>query len=135
MFKNPGTKIILIVDDSEQMLTLMKLMLTRVGFHVVASRNAHKALVLLGEVKPDLIITDQMMPEVDGLQLCREIRKRPGCQHIPILLRTHSMMDKPQIERALEAGANDVMHLLMLPTEFVEQVRKLLEATSNSLAD
>jgi DNA-binding response OmpR family regulator len=135
VFKNPDTKIILIVDDSEQMLTLMKLMLTRVGFHVIAARNAHETLRLLGEIKPDLIITDQMMPEVDGLELCREIRKRPGYAHTPILLRTHRMMDKPQIERALEAGANDVMHLLMLPTEFVGQVRKLLEASSNRLAD
>lgn len=127
MVKNPGSKIILLVDDSEQMLTLMKLMLTRVGFHVIGAHNAQETLTLLGEIKPDLIITDQMMPEVDGVQLCREIRKRPANQNTPILLRTHKMMDKTQVEAALAAGASDVMHLLVVPTEFIGRVRKLIQ--------
>lgn len=135
MFKNPGSKIILLVDDSEQMLNLMQLMLTRVGLHVITARTAQAALTLLDEIKPDLIITDQMMPEMDGIQLCREIRKRPATQQTPILLRTHRMMNQREIQAALEAGASDVMHLLVVPTEFVGRVRKLLERSLPPPAD
>ena len=126
MLKNSGSKIILVVDDSEQTLKLMKLMLTRVGYHAIVARNAKEGLALLDEIKPDLVITDQMMPEMDGIQFCREVRRRPAMQQTPILLRTHKMMDKEQVELALKAGANDVMHLLIVPTEFVGRVRKLL---------
>lgn len=127
MLKKSGSGIILVVDDSEQTLKLMRLMLTRVGYHVITAANAHEGLKLLDEINPNLIITDQMMPEMDGIQFCREIRKRPGTEKTPILLRTHKIMDRAQVETARAAGANDVMHLLIVPTEFVSRVRKLIE--------
>ncbi|MEZ4668785.1 MAG: response regulator [Anaerolineae bacterium] len=131
MFKNPGTKIILVVDDSEQSLKLIKLMLVRVGFHVITAHSAKEGLALLDDIKPDLIITDQMMPEMDGTQFCREIRKRPSTHLTPILLRTHRMMDSAFVETALAAGADEVLHLLIVPTEFVARVRKLLNENLN----
>jgi CheY-like chemotaxis protein len=124
---------ILIVDDSQQMRMLMRLMLEKAGYILHVASNAKEALALLDQRTPDLIITDLMMPEIDGFQFCRMVRQRPETISTPILLRSYRVMDELAVKEAYAAGANDVMHLLVQQTEFLKRVRALLDGDSGSV--
>ena len=78
---------ILVVDDEIGALTLIGIMLERGGFEIFKAQNAHIALSMLEEQDPpDLFILDVMMPEIDGIQLCRMLREREDTKHTPILI-------------------------------------------------
>ena len=78
--------IILCVDDESDMLTLLRLFLSARGFEVITALNAAEALDAIGEHCPDLIVTDCIMPGMNGLELCRELRDRAETRDIPIVL-------------------------------------------------
>ena len=78
--------LILYVDDEPDMLTLLRLFLSRKGFEVTAALNASEALQLVEQRHPDLIITDFAMPGMNGLEFCRTLRERHETHHIPIIL-------------------------------------------------
>lgn len=78
--------LILCVDDQPDMLTLLRLFLSRKGFEVIVAPNATEALQLVEQRHPDLIITDFAMPGMNGLELCRTLRDRRETRDIPIIL-------------------------------------------------
>lgn len=99
---------ILIVDDEIAFCTVIREILRTAGFHVRIAHRASEALELLDDIVPDLILTDIMMPEMDGISLIREIRRRAGFSSTPILVVTA----KSQIDDymgAHEAGANEIL--------------------------
>ncbi|RZA12700.1 MAG: response regulator [Proteobacteria bacterium] len=75
---------ILIVDDEEDFLSSMKIILVNAGYDVVCAGTGMRALTLVEEEKPDLILTDIVMPDLSGLQLAQSIRQTKG-RHIPII--------------------------------------------------
>lgn len=126
-------KTILIVDDSEQTLLLLRIMLERVGYKVQTANNGADALARLNEMTPDLIVTDLMMPGMDGVELTRAIRGRTATRATPILLRSYRYLDEAHQKQARDAGANDVMDLLVVPTAFLPRVKALLEPSPTTL--
>jgi CheY-like chemotaxis protein len=76
---------ILLVDDEPQILATWSLILVNEGYRVTCANNGVEALECLKHHVPDLIVTDWIMPLMDGLSLCREIRAQPDLAHIPIL--------------------------------------------------
>jgi len=80
-----SSKKILAIDDSKIILKLIESSLESAGFQVITAENGKQGFLKATAEKPDLIITDIMMPEMDGLTLCEEIRKNPQTQNIPIL--------------------------------------------------
>ncbi len=79
-------KTILVVDDEPAIAEILLEVLTDEGYHVVAANNGREGLRLLAESRPHLVLSDIMMPIMDGLALCRAIQADPAHQAIPIVL-------------------------------------------------
>lgn len=118
---------VLVVDDDSSMLNVLSLILERAGFTPRKAGHPHEALKLMEELKPDLIITDLMMPDMNGVDLIRAIRRLPNGQGVPILLRSYRILDQKHVKEALEAGANDVMQTVVVPRELLARVQALLK--------
>ncbi len=76
---------ILVVDDDQNICELLRLYIEKEGFEVVIANDGRKALEMFEQENPDLIMLDIMLPELDGWQVCREIRKKSQC---PIIMLT-----------------------------------------------
>ncbi len=97
---------ILLVEDSITQAMRLKYTLESEGFHVEHTSNGAEALAFLGHSSPDLIISDVMMPKMNGFELCRKIRENPAYKDTPIMLVT-TLSDPTDVIRALEAGADN----------------------------
>ncbi|NJK54680.1 MAG: response regulator [Pleurocapsa sp. SU_5_0] len=78
-------KTILIVDDLQSQLDLMAKYLADAGYKIIAVNNGKEAIAQSIASKPDLIVTDWMMPEMGGLDVCRKLSKNPETEHIPVV--------------------------------------------------
>lgn len=116
---------VLVVDDEIGALTLIGIMLERGGFEVLKAPNAYVALDILGQQRPNLIILDVMMPGMDGIELCRQIRATPETETIPVLILS-ARGDAETVERGFEAGANDYLSKPILHHDLVTKVRRML---------
>ena len=102
-------RVILVVDDSPTMRGMVSHALNEAGFETKEAENGKDALIKLtmmevGGTKPDVIVTDVNMPEMDGIELVREIRKLAAFKHVPVLvLTTDNTDEKREVGRA--AGA------------------------------
>ncbi|UFS69605.1 response regulator [Geomonas sp. RF6] len=102
MGSSPHT--ILVVDDSPTQAKLLEQILQQEGFRVLVAHNGREAFETVCAEQPDLLISDIMMPEMDGFELCRGVRETAGVGGIPIILLT--LLDNPaDVLRSLEAGA------------------------------
>jgi two-component system, chemotaxis family, chemotaxis protein CheY len=119
-------KKVMIVDDSQTVLMSMEGILSKAGLDVSKAANAEEALVVLkGGRKPDMVITDLNMNEMNGIQLIREIRKIPGYQFMPIvMLTTESQQTKR--DEAKSAGATGWMVKPVQPDNMLQIIRQLV---------
>jgi two-component system cell cycle response regulator len=99
---------ILIVEDSPTQSKFLRLILEENGYSVEAASNGIKALECLRRKKPDLIITDIVMPEMDGFELCRALKSDPELKLIPVMLLT-SLSDPEDVIKGLQAGADNFL--------------------------
>ena len=97
---------ILIVEDSPTQAEKLKYILEEKGFSVFAAKNGIEALDILGKSSPKIIVSDVLMPEMDGYELCKRIRSDKNSQEIPIILLT-SLSDPKDVIKGLESGANN----------------------------
>ncbi|MBE2266797.1 MAG: response regulator [Anaerolinea sp.] len=118
-------KHILVVDDEIGALTLIGIMLERGGFEVQKARDAKTALEILGDYNPDLIILDVMMPGMNGIELCHELRQDEKTRKTPVLILS-ARGDAESIIRGIEAGANDYLPKPILHHDLVSKVRSML---------
>jgi DNA-binding response OmpR family regulator len=116
------TKTIMVVDDEKRLVSLVESYLTQEGYRVVSANNGREALPVANREKPDLIILDLMMPEMDGYGFMREHRKE---QDTPILLLTARVDDDERVI-GLELGADDYITKPFRPRELVARVRAVL---------
>jgi diguanylate cyclase (GGDEF)-like protein/PAS domain S-box-containing protein len=100
------TPIILVVDDEVTARLVTRRVLEQAGFVVEEAENGQQAIDAIDVLKPDMIVSDVMMPVMDGFALCEEIRRRPDGRLTPILVVT-GLDDINSIERAYDAGATD----------------------------
>ena len=96
---------ILVVDDSPTQSKLLELVLKSHGYSVFVSKNGMEALHLILAAPPDLVISDILMPELDGFELCRRVRMTDAVKCLPVILLTH-LNDPTHVLQSLEAGAN-----------------------------
>ena len=99
---------ILLVDDDRAILFMLKTLLENAGHTVVTARNGAEALALLEKSTPQLIITDWVMPKMDGLEFCKALRKNPLWRNIYVFIMT-AQESTDRLVEAFEAGANDYM--------------------------
>jgi CheY-like chemotaxis protein len=132
MASNAESFRILIVDDDPLMLKLFGSWLGEGGFSVSYAHGGMEARDMTKRVKPQLIILDIMMPEMNGLECFGALREDPETKNIPVLFLTH-LEDRPEdIDYAKRIGALGVIHKSIERTEFVSKIKsiasKLIEA-------
>lgn len=120
---------ILLVDDEVDILEFISYNLEKEGFKVYTAQNGIEAIKIAEKVLPDLIILDVMMPEMDGIAACEEIRKIPTLQSTMIAFLTARGEDYSQIA-GFEAGADDYITKPIRPKVLVSRVKALLKRTS-----
>ena len=113
---------ILVVDDDQNICELLRLYIEKEGFEVRIANDGRKALEIFEEQNPDLIMSDIMLPELDGWQVCREIRKKSQC---PIIMLTAKgeVFDKVL---GLELGADDYVVKPFETKEVVARIKAVL---------
>jgi len=134
MVEKDNTPRILLVDDEEDILEFVSYNLQREGFRVYSARNGLEAIEMAGKVKPDLVILDVMMPEMDGIAACEEIRKLPACKNVIIAFLTARGEDYSQIA-GFEAGADDYITKPIRPKVLISRVKALLKRTGGVSTD
>lgn len=98
---------ILVVDDNDMNLMLISKILELEGYQVTSARNGKEAIQAVVDKMPDLAILDVMMPDMDGYELCQNLRQPPLNVAVPIILLT-AMSSDMEREQAIKAGANDI---------------------------
>jgi two-component system alkaline phosphatase synthesis response regulator PhoP len=122
MSEDRVTKTIMIVDDEERLVSLLEAYFSQEGFRVVKAANGRQALILARQEKPDLIVLDIMMPEMNGYEFMATHRKE---QHTPIIMLT-AKVDNDDKVIGLELGADDYVTKPFRPRELLARVRALL---------
>lgn len=85
---NMSRKKIMVVEDEESLIKLESILLTSRGYQVCSMQNGREALDSLQKESPDLVLLDVMLPEIDGFEVCRQIKENPLTCHIPVILLT-----------------------------------------------
>ena len=122
-------KTILVVDDEKRILSLLKAYLEGQGFSVVTASDGKEALFVARQAKPDLIILDVMMPEMDGYEFMRQHRKE---RETAIILLTAKVEEDDKVV-GLELGADDYVTKPFSPRELTSRVRAVLRRTGQDL--
>ena len=119
---------ILIIDDDVDTLRLVGLMLQRQGYEIIAASNGSQGLTKALEERPDLILLDVMMPDMDGYEVTRRLRKNPVTVAIPIMMFTAKTQLDDKVT-GFEVGADDYLTKPTHPTELQAHVKALLART------
>ena len=122
-----GSKV-LIADDDEKIRELLLLYLSKEGFVVEQAADGAEAILKAQQLKPDLIVLDIMMPVLDGMEVCRQVRK---FSQVPIIMLTARVEDEDRI-MGLELGADDYLAKPFNPRELVARVKAVLRRVVHS---
>jgi two-component system alkaline phosphatase synthesis response regulator PhoP len=119
--------LILLVDDDKEVVRLMRAYLEQSDFEVLVAYNGETAMYLLRRERPDLLLLDLMLPDYDGWEITRWLRRDPVLQHTPVIMLTARVDDTDKIV-GLELGADDYVTKPYNPREVVARVRARLRA-------
>lgn len=122
-----ATNKVLIVDDELDILEFIQYNLEKEGFEVDTAVNGREAIDKAKKFAPDLILLDVMMPEMDGLDVCRTVKADPDLQHIPVFLVTARAMVQER-ERGFQAGADDYITKPFANKELLDRVKEIHDA-------
>lgn len=117
---------ILIVDDKPENLYLLQSLLEGSGYRAIRARNGAEAFGLVKTEIPDLIISDVLMPIMDGFTFCRECKKDDKLKKIPFIFYTATYTDPKDEEFALSLGADRFLIKPMEPDLFLETIKQIL---------
>ncbi len=118
---------ILIVDDKEENLYLLETLLKEQGYKVVSAANGAEAIEKVHTEGCDMIISDILMPIMDGFRLCHEMNKNEDLQHIPFVFYTATYTDDRDEEFALKSGADMFLRKPMEPDEFMKNIQSVIK--------
>jgi pilus assembly protein CpaE len=116
---------ILVVDDDLDSLKLIGMMLQRQGYEVIAANTGAQAIAKAGHESPDLVILDVMMPDMDGLEVCRRLRANAATRPIPIIMFTAKTLIDDKVA-GFEAGADDYLTKPTHPAELSARIKSVL---------
>ncbi len=117
---------ILVVDDEPEAVELLEFNLKQAGFDVISAEDGAEALKKARSALPSLIVLDLMLPEVDGLEVCKMLRRDQTTARIPIIMLTAKAAEMDRIV-GLELGAEDYITKPFSPRELVLRVKKVLQ--------
>ena len=124
---------ILLVDDEEDILEFLSYNLIKDGFEILTANNGAKGLALAKKHKPDLVILDVMMPEMDGVDVCQRIRELPELDETLVLFLSARAEDYSELA-GFSAGADDYITKPIKPKLLISRVRAILRRKSRNKA-
>lgn len=116
---------VLVVDDEEDIRELVGFHLNKEGYEVIFAESGERAIEITPAKMPGLIILDLMLPEMDGLEVCRKLKSNPKTENIPIIMLT-AKGEETDIVTGLEIGADDYITKPFSPKVLVSRVRAIL---------
>jgi phosphate regulon transcriptional regulator PhoB len=116
---------VLVVDDEKDIVELVRYHAERQGFECLTAREGGAALRLAREQHPDVVILDLMLPGLDGLEVCRQLRRDPATARLPIIMLTAKAEEVDRVV-GLELGADDYVVKPFSPRELMARVRAVL---------
>ncbi|OFY83218.1 MAG: DNA-binding response regulator [Bacteroidetes bacterium RIFCSPLOWO2_12_FULL_35_15] len=122
---------ILLVDDEPDIIEFLSYNLKKEGYIVFSAINGKEAVAIAKKENPDLIILDVMMPDMDGIETCREIRELPGLKDVMIAFLTARNEDYSQIA-GFEVGADDYINKPIKPRVLISRIKALLRRSGSS---
>ncbi len=122
---------VLLVEDEPAQREVLSYNLEADGFRVTTAENGEEALLLVDEEAPDLIVLDWMLPNVSGIEVCRQLKTRPETRGVPILMLSARSEEVDRV-RGLETGADDYVVKPYSVIELMARVRALLRRTRPS---
>lgn len=122
---------ILVVDDEPDILEFLRYNLVKEGYEVITANNGEEGIRKAEEEKPNLIILDIMMPRMDGVEVCRQLRNKPEFDRTVITFLTAREEDYSQIA-ALEVGGDDYITKPIRPRVFLSRVKALLRRSERA---
>lgn len=122
---------ILVVDDEPDILEFLRYNLEKEGYEVATASNGEDGIALAEKNKPDLIILDIMMPKLDGVEVCRQLRSKPQFKNTIITFLTAREEDYSQIA-ALDVGGDDYITKPIRPRVFLSRVKALLRRSERT---
>jgi two-component system OmpR family response regulator/two-component system alkaline phosphatase synthesis response regulator PhoP len=128
--ERPAGGRILVVDDEPHIVELVRYNLVHEGYDVVVAYDGHEAIEKARTTAPDLVVLDLMLPYVDGLEVCRALRRESS---VPILMLTAKDTEQDRV-LGLELGADDYVTKPFSPRELVARVRAILRRTTKDAA-
>jgi DNA-binding response OmpR family regulator len=126
-----GAKKILIVEDERDILQLVKMYLEKEGFRVLTASTGSEGLKLARSEKPDLLILDLMLPEMDGLEVCKRLRSAPETAMLPIIMLTAKAEESDTVI-GLELGADDYVTKPFSPKALIARVKAMFRRLDRS---
>jgi CheY-like chemotaxis protein len=124
-----SARLVLVADDEEDILTLVSTIVERAGHEVVSVRDGAQALAAIRERRPDLVVLDISMPEVDGLEVLRRVRADSETRELPVLLLS-ARAQEADVRRGFDTGASAYVKKPFSPSELARRVDELLETST-----
>lgn len=116
---------ILVVEDEESLLKLESILLSSKGYNVTGVMDGKSALEEVMANRPDLVILDIMLPEIDGFEVCRRIKENPATSTIPVVMLT-AKKNSQDVARGTEVGANAYLTKPFKSAKVIEVIENLL---------
>ena len=124
-------KTILVVEDDKSLLPMITYNIEKNGFQVKSATNGEDALLLIKEEIPSLAIFDWMIPEPNGLELCKILRRKQETSNLPIIMLTAREDEEDRI-RGLEYGADDYISKPFSPAELIARIKALIRRSTST---
>ena len=120
-----GTKdkdVVLIVDDRPETLSMLNDTLDEAGLKVLVALDGEQALMIAGNIEPDVILLDAIMPNMDGFETCRRLKENPDLTHIPVIFMT-GLSDTESVLKGFEAGGVDYLTKPIIADQLIARIK------------
>ncbi|NDQ56702.1 MAG: response regulator [Acidipila sp.] len=121
------------IDDSATMREVIKIAFRKENLHVVACHDAASAIAQMEQTSPDVVISDVIMPDKDGYEVCQHIKGHPRLAHTPVILMS-GVVNRMVADKALAVKADELIRKPFQPQELIARVKQLLKAQGASTA-
>lgn len=125
---------VLVVEDEEAILTLLRYNLEKEGFKVHTAMDGEEALIQVQEYKPDLVVLDWMLPNVTGVEVCKSLRRNTETKNIPIIMLSARGEEADRVQ-GLDSGADDYLTKPFSPSELIARIRAVFRRIRPAFAE
>lgn len=128
------TPVILIVEDEADLVELLRYNLEREGYEVLATPSGEEALLIVEERHVDLMLLDWMLPHLSGIEVCRQLRRKPESRALPVIMLTARGEQADRV-RGLDTGADDYVTKPFAPEELIARIRAVMRRARLALSE